>query len=100
MSTMMQRLALLGVCALGAVMAAEEDFPYKKPEEADGINMGRGQGLALPSFLLYLILFAFLGGAGFLVKKIFDLEKTKEQKEAEREAKRQAKLAKKRGKGN
>ena len=76
------------VMAQDAPKGRPEDFPYTRGAPAGGIKIGEYQSLYLPRWILVIILIAFLGAMGFLVKKLLSTLNEKEQKKVEKKTKK------------
>lgn len=75
-------------------------YPYGKPKEAIGAKISEFQALAVPTWLLIVVMLVFVAGAGAIIYKIFDSESQKVVKEQEKLAAREEKRAAKALKGS
>lgn len=74
--------------------ASAASYPYQKTESV-GISLGPQMSLSIPQWLLSLMFIAFLGVLAYVIKSIFDSEKSKELEKAAKQAKRDAKAVRK-----
>lgn len=57
---------------LNVVMGDDSSYPYKRPESTDQGNLGisQYQNIALPSFVVYLLIIILFAFMGFIVNKL------------------------------
>ena len=61
------------------VKISQQDYPYGKPKEATGVKFSEYQSLAVPPYILVVVLILFLGAAAYVIYKIFDTQQEKGQ---------------------
>jgi len=75
-----------------------EDYPYASGRER-GVSFGEGHSLAVPSWVLFLGLFALLAALGYVIWAILNMQKSRQKAKDDRKAAKHQKKAKRAGGG-
>jgi TRAP-type C4-dicarboxylate transport system permease small subunit len=72
------------------------NYPYGRntfAQSGSSVSFGENQALAVPSWVLYIILVGFVAITAYVVRKIFELQTNKEEKKRLKEEKRSKKAS-------
>jgi len=74
------------------------NYPYGRntfAQSGSSVSFGENQALAVPSWVLYIILIGFIAVLGYVVNKIFEAQGSKARKEAEKKKLKEERKSKK-----
>uniref|UniRef100_A0A7S2TU48 Uncharacterized protein n=1 Tax=Lotharella oceanica TaxID=641309 RepID=A0A7S2TU48_9EUKA len=81
------------------VVADGESYPYKKWESTGGgVTMGSHMALAVPAWLLYIIMLGMVSFIGYLAYRLINMDNEKKKKKEEKKSKKKSSKSKKKKK--